>query len=224
MTSLSDRARSRITARRVATEEDRKLALQVVEKVYRREKRWISDAEAEIPLDAGCRTDRSWFLVLAGSRPAGVIRLVYDPSLELPAEYGVTFEPGVDPAALGRRGRFVEIGRFMIAPRYRRHIRIAMKLLRSAIVEVVERGYTHFLTDVFEHDPHSPLGFHTRVLGFERIGSHSTGELTCASRRIILLLDIARAYQRLEQRRNMVWRELGAGMSELMERRLLPIT
>lgn len=64
------------------------------------------------------------------------------------------------------------------------------------------------------------------MLGFERIGSHATGELTCASRRIILMLDIARAYQRLEQRRNMVlWRELGAGMSELLERtRLLPIS
>jgi hypothetical protein len=220
---IGSRLGSRISARKVLSPEDRRLALAVVEKVYRREKRWIADAEAEIPADAGSRSDRSWFLVLAGSRPAGVIRLVYDPPLDMPAECGVAFEPGLDLEDLRRRGRFVDAGRFMIVPRYRRHIRIAMSLLRAAIVEVVERGYTHFLTDVFEHDPHSPLGFHTRVLGFERIGSHATGELACASRRIILLLDIARAYRRLEQRRNMVWRELGAGMSELMERRLLPI-
>jgi hypothetical protein len=31
------------------------------------------------------------------------------------------------------------------------------------------------------------------VLGFERIGTHRTGELACESVRIILILDIARA-------------------------------
>jgi hypothetical protein len=215
--------RSNITALKVCSAADRERALTVIEKVYRREKRWISESAPEIPADAAHRADRSWFLVLAGGRPAGVIRLVYDPPLEMPAEYGVTFDPGIDLAGLKRRCRFVDIGRFMIVPRYRRHIRIAMKLMRAAIVEVVERGYTHFLTDVFENDPHSPLGFHTRVLGFERIGSHRTGELACASTRIILLLDIARAFQRLEKRRNIVWRELGSGLRELMERpRLAP--
>jgi hypothetical protein len=34
-------------------------------------------------------------------------------------------------------------------------------------------------------------------LGFERIGTHRHGELACASSRSILILDIARAYQRL---------------------------
>ncbi len=78
----------------------------------------------------------------------------------------------------------------------------------------------HFLTDVFENDPHSPLRFHTQVLGFERIGTHRYGELACASSRILLILDIARAYRRLKERDNKVWKELGEGMRDIMENRL----
>jgi hypothetical protein len=61
----------------------------------------------------------------------------------------------------------------------------------------------------------------TRVpSGFERIGSHRTGELTCASLRILLILDIDRAYQRLKRRRNLVWKELAESVRDAMERRL----
>lgn len=221
------RMRSVVTARRVVSSADRDKALAVIEAVYRREKQWIADASAELPRDLGepgGAADRSWFLVTVNGRPAGVIRLVYDPPLELPAELGVTLEPDVDVAKLQRRGRFVDIGRFMIVPRYRRNIRVVLRLMRAAIVEVVERGYTHFLTSVFADDPHSPLGFHTRVLGFERIGSHRTGELACASVRILLILDIARAYRRLERRRNRVWKELGESVRMAMEGRLLAPT
>jgi hypothetical protein len=213
------RMRSVVAARKVVSSADRDKALAVIEAVYRREKQWIADASAELPGDPGGVADRSWFLVTVNGRPAGVIRLVYDPPLELPAELDVTLEPAVDLAKLKRRGRFVDIGRFMIVPRYRRHIRVVLRLMRAAIVEVVERGYTHFLTSVFADDPHSPLGFHTRVLGFERIGSHRTGELACASVRILLILDIARAYRRLERRRNMVWKELGESVRMAMEGR-----
>jgi hypothetical protein len=213
------RMRSVVAARKVVSSADRDKALAVIEAVYRREKQWIADASAELPGDPGGVADRSWFLVTVNGRPAGVIRLVYDPPLELPAELDVTLEPAVDLAKLKRRGRFVDIGRFMIVPRYRRHIRVVLRLMRAAIVEVVERGYTHFLTSVFANDPHSPLGFHTRVLGFERIGSHRTGELACASVRILLILDIARAYRRLERRRNMVWKELGESVRMAMEGR-----
>jgi len=222
--------RSVVAARKVVSSADRDKALAVVEAVYRREKRWIADAAAELPLDrdstgdtAGI-ADRSWFLVTVDGRPAGVIRLVYDPPLELPAELGVTLEPDVDLEQLRRCGRFVDIGRFMIVPRYRRNIRVVLRLLREALVEVVERGYTHFLTSVFADDPHSPLGFHTRVLGFERIGSHRTGELACASVRILLILDIARAYRRLRRRQNRVWKELGEGVRQAMESRLMTRT
>jgi hypothetical protein len=214
------RVRSVIAARRVASSADREKALAVIEAVYRREKQWIHDAGAEIPPDAGSISDRSWFLVTVNGRPAGVIRLVYDPPLELPAELDVTLEPDVDIEVVKRRGRFVDIGRFMIVPRYRRNVRVVLRLMRAAIVEVVERGYTHFVTAVFADDPHSPLGFHTRVLGFERIGSHRTGELACASVRTLLVLDIARAYLRLKRRRNRVWKELGRSVRKVMEGRL----
>ena len=214
--------RSTVQARKVLTPEDRAQALQVIEAVYLQEKKWIRDPVSEVPADAAERQDQSWFLVTADGVPAGVIRLVYDPSLEMPAEYGVTLEPKVDLEAL-RRHRFVDIGRFMITPGYRRNIRVVMKLLRAAIVEVASRGYTHFLTDVFEDDPHSPLGFHTRVLGFERIGTHRHGELSCASSRIILILDIVRACRRLEKRQNKVFRELAQGVRDLLETRLQPM-
>lgn len=210
-----------VYARKVVTPEDRLQALSVIETVYLQEKQWIRDLQAEIPTDVAERRDQSWFVVAVDGVPAGVIRLVYDPSLEMPAEYGVTLEPSVDLDMLRRHGRFVDIGRFMIVPRHRRNIRVVMKLMRAAIIEVVARGYTHFVTDVFEDDPHSPLQFHTRVLGFERIGTHRHGELACASSRIILILDIARAYQQLKKRENKVYKEVGEGIRDLMEARLL---
>ena len=216
--------RSSVFARKVLTPRDREEALAVIEAVYLQEKRWIRDSGSEIPADPATRQDQSWFLVTVEGEPAGVIRLVYDPALEMPAELGVSLEPHVDLETLKRRGRFVDIGRFMIVPRHRRNIRVVMRLMRAAILEVVSRGYTHFLTDVFEDDPHSPYQFHTRVLGFERIGTHRHGELACASTRIILILDIARAYRQLEKKENKVFKELGEGLGELMENRLLAPT
>ncbi len=208
-----------VTVTKVETAETRDRALQVIEEVYLNEKQWIRDARTEISEDIAERRDQSWFLVAVGGEPAGAIRLVYDPPLELPAEYGVTLEAGVDIAGLQRGNRFVDIGRFMILPRHRRNIRIVLRLMRAAIAEVVERGYTHFLTDVFETDPHSPLRFHTQVLGFERIGTHRVGELACNSVRILLILDIARAVRRLKRRQNMIFRELADGLQEVMARR-----
>lgn len=216
--------RSSVVARKVLTPRDREEALSVIEAVYIQEKRWIRDPGSEVTADVAARQDQSWFLVTVEGEPAGVIRLVYDPALEMPAELGVSLEPHVDLETLKRRGRFVDIGRFMIVPRHRRNIRVVMRLMRAAILEVVSRGYTHFLTDVFEDDPHSPLNFHTRVLGFERIGTHRYGELACASTRIILILDIARAYRQLEKKENKVFKELGEGLADLVETRLLAPT
>ncbi len=208
-----------VTVVKVHTRAERAEALRVVEAVYRHEKRWLSDVEAEIPADPPARREQSWFLVRVDGEPAGAIRLVYDPALELPAEYEVALEPGVDLEALRRRGRFVEIGRFMILPRHRRNLRVVMRLMRAASLEVIERGYTHFLTDVFADDPHSPLGFHTRVLGFERIATHAHGDLACAGTRVLLVLDIARGYERLKATESRVYRELAQGMGELLAAR-----
>src|SRR5262245_18964754 len=84
----------------------RQEALSVIEHVYRNEKGWIREAESEIPVDLAQCADPSWYLARVGDEPAGVIRLVYDPPLTLPAELGVELEPEVDLEHLARTGRF----------------------------------------------------------------------------------------------------------------------
>jgi hypothetical protein len=91
-----------------------------------------------------------------------------------------------------------------------------------AVGETVERGHTHLITDVYDGDPHSPLMFHTRVLGFERIGTHRFGELDCDCTRILLVLDLARGYRLAKQRKNKIFRELTEGLRDVFE--ALPAT
>lgn len=207
----SSLARS-LTAERVSDSASRLEALSIVQQVYQQEKGWIADADGEFPESALASPTSSWFLARLGDEAAGVVRLSYDPSLELPQAAGLVIDPGVDLARLTASGRFVEVGRLMIAPRFRARTAVVLALMRAALSEVVRRGYTHLLTVVFEDDPHSPYGFHTRVLGFERIGSHRHGELACASRRIILTLDIARAFERLRGPRAKLVQALAGGL------------
>ncbi len=205
---------------KITTPTLKKSALEVITSVYLQEKNWIKAPEKEIPDIIGELAECSWFLATIDGRPAGVIRLTYDPSLEFPPELGVTLNPNVDLNLMAQNCKMVEIGRFMIRPEYRKNIRVALRLMRAAIKEVVERGYTHFLTDVFETDPHSPLHFHTKILGFEVIGSHLHGELNCSSTRIILTLDILKSYQRLKERKNRIYQEVTSGIRDLLERKL----
>ncbi|HBE78699.1 MAG TPA: GNAT family N-acetyltransferase [Firmicutes bacterium] len=211
---------STIKVMKVVNEEIRVQAIEVITKVYQLEKNWISMPESEISNDIGSSQEYSWFLAFVNNEPAGVIRLTYDPSLDFPAELGVTLNQGIDLDKMARECRMVEIGRFMILPQYRKNIRVALRLMRASIKEVVERGYSHFLTDVFETDPHSPLHFHTKVLGFERIGSHIRGELHCSSTRIILTLDILKSYQRLKVGKNKIYQEVTEGIRELLDEKL----
>lgn len=210
--TLGSAAAPELTTERVRDAVSRLAALEVVQQVYQEEKGWLADADGEIPAAALGSTTSSWFLARCGDEPAGVVRLAYDPSLELPAGAGLELDAGVDLLELGRNGRFVEIGRLMIAPRFRSRAAVVLALMRAALAEVVERRYTHLLTVVFEDDPHSPYGFHTRILGFERIGTHRHGELACSSRRIILTLDIARAYERLRGPRARLVQSLAGGL------------
>ena len=205
---------ARVTAERVSSADQRAAALAVVAEVYGAEKGWISDAEAEIPASALTCDGPSWFLARVDGETAGVVRLTYDPALELPEELGLEIEGSNDLARLQASGRFVEIGRLMIAPRFRSRTAVVLALMRAALAEVVERGYTHLLTVVFEDDPHSPYHFHTRVLGFERIGTHRRGELASASRRIILTLDIARSYLRMRPARARLLKQLTSGFED----------
>lgn len=205
---------------KISQRRDVREARQVMEEVFLREKGWIRSLENHIPDDVGQNTKVSWFLARVHGVPAGILRLVYDPSLELPPECLPTFEEGVDPAALAASGRFVEIGRFMIRPEYRRDMTIALRLMRKAAKEVVERDYTHFITDVFEGEPNSPFGFHTRILGFEIVGRHVHGELHCNYTRIILVLNILKAYQKFSQRNSAVYATITHGFRRLMNRKL----
>lgn len=201
----------RIQTVKVLNSQHRSEALEVVRRVYLEEKRWIVDLESEVPASAAPESEPSdrisWFLAHRDGYPAGVLRLTYDPPLELPPELGVELEEDIDLGTLSQL-RIAEIGRFMIRPSYRGNINVALQLMKIAVQEVVERRYSHLLTDVFENDPHSPLGFHTRILGFQRIGSHRFGELHCESRRIILMLDIAATIERLRRKKNRIFREL----------------
>lgn len=207
---------SDVTTCKVLTGEDRAAALEVVEEVYRDEKQWVRDVDTEIPADPAALDNFSWFVARVGDRPVGLIRLWYDFSIELPAELGVTIERPIDLEA-ARSCRWVEVGRFMIVPGYRRHMSVVLQLMKAAVAEVVDRGYTHFITDVYDGDPHSPLKFHTRVLGFERVGTHRFGELDCDCLRIILILDLARAYRRAKRTKNKLFREIAAGLQEKFE-------
>jgi hypothetical protein len=214
-------SRQPVSCSKVLDATRRDAAYRVIREVYQQEKGWVHKVEAEIPDDISELDHVSWFVASVGSEPAGAIRLWYDFPIDLPEEFDVHFEREIDMEA-ARSCRFVEVGRFMIVPRYRRRIRVAMELMKSAVREVVERGYTHFITDVYDGDPHSPMLFHTRVLGFERIGTHRFGELDCDCTRIILILDLARAYRRAKERKNKVFRELTRGFREAFEK--LPVT
>ncbi len=209
-----------ITVERVLTEEGRSAAVEVIERVFQREKKWIKAAQEQLPQALEESGRYSWFLAKVNGRPAGVLRLMYDPPLELPEEYHVRLLPGVNIERMKQEGRYVEIGRFMIKGEFRKNPRIALRLMRTATREVLERDYTHFITDVFEGEPNSPLNFHTRVLGFEVIGKHLFGDLNCSSTRIILTLDILKVYRRIRNSRSRVYSELTEGMRGILERKL----
>jgi len=215
------REHERYHAFRVCDEAGRQMAIEVLRATYHREKQWVADAEQQIPADDIGRDNISWFVVTRRGRPAGVVRVLYDPPLAQYAKYGLK---GVDPAlnveAFLRQNRVAEIGRFAVTRRYRRSIMVAAALMRAAAEDTIARGYTHYVTDVFEDDPHSPYGFHTRVMGFMPVATHDTGELKCESRRITMLLDLRAAYRRLKARGNWFYRYLTGTWSEALHRRV----
>lgn len=211
---------SKVTTIKIRTEETRKQALQIIEAVFLKEKNWIFNAEEQIPVDIGTNSRFSWFLAYVNDEPAGVLRLVYDPPLQLPENFQVTLREDINLDEIAKQGKFVEVGRFMILPKYRRRILVALRLMRIAVQEVVERDYTHFITDVFENEVHSPFNFHTRILGFEVIGKHLYGELNCSCTRIILTLDILKAYKRIKERRGHVYQTVLEGLTDILDKKL----
>lgn len=188
---------------------------------YQDEKRWVLDVEPMFPAGDLTRTDVSWFLATSRDRPVGVLRVHYDPPIEQYLAYGLKpIAPDMDVAGLIRDQRIAEIGRFAVVPDRRKGIGVVLSLMRMATREVVEREYTQLVTDVFENDPHSPLGFHTRIAGFRPVATHEVGELLFKGRRITLLLDIKTAYLSLKARGSWFFRVLTRGWSQAMHNRL----
>ncbi|MBV1693432.1 MAG: hypothetical protein KGP27_03125 [Hyphomicrobiales bacterium] len=207
--------------RRVETEADRELALAVLAETYLKEKGWVQDAETVFPASDLAREDVSWFIATQRNEPVGVLRVLYDPPIKAYLEYGL--KPiGREAEILEflANNKIAEIGRFAVVPARRNGTAVPISLMRHATREIVARGYSQLVTDVFENDPHSPLGFHTRILGFRPVATHEHGELLHKGRRITLLLDIGMAYRRLKARGNFFFRQLTKGWTEQMHRRL----
>jgi N-acyl amino acid synthase FeeM len=210
----------RVESVRVEDEAGRKAALEVLGATYRNEKGWVSDPAHQFPARDLERSDTAWFVVRLSGRPVGVLRTLFDPPLLQYAKYGLrVIEPRIDVEKFLRQHRIAEVGRFAVVHEHRGNMMLVAALMRSATEEMVTRGYTHVITDVFEDDPHSPLGFHTRVMGFRPVATHDHGELNCKSRRITLLLDLAATYRRLKARGNWIYRYLTARWPDALHRR-----
>jgi hypothetical protein len=110
-------------------------------------------------------------------RAAGrVLRVSYAPPIDQYREYQPELlVPGLDVDAFLAQNRIAEIGRFAVVPEERRRPEAAVALMRAACRETLERGFTHYVTDIFEDDPHSPYRFHTRVMGFQPVATHADG-------------------------------------------------
>lgn len=217
------KSKTTIRAERVDCEALRECALEVLGATYRDEKRWVRDAASQLPLNDLWRDDIAWFLVFADGEPAGVLRVLYSPPLDQYRGYGLRFlHDGIDVAAFLERHAIAEIGRFAVVPRARRNMAVALGLLREAIADTVRRGFTHYVTDVFEGEPHSPYAFHTRVLGFVPVATHDSGELDCNRRRITMLLDLRDCYARLRAGNGYFYRLITEGWPQDLHARLAP--
>lgn len=217
-------ASSQVTAHRVEDEKSRGKALKVLREVYRSEKAWVTEPDSVFPRADLDRPEVSWFLAELGGRPVGTARVLYDLPLHLYRDYGLQLvDQGqeIDVEAFLRDHRIAEIGRFAVRPRFRRRIRIAAALMAAATADTVQRGFTHYITDVFEGDPNSPYRFHRGVLGFQVVATHETGELRFDGRRITMLLDIRDAYQRLARGKTWFYRYVTACWTEQMVQQLL---
>jgi Acetyltransferase (GNAT) family len=207
----------RVTAVRITDETGRCAALEVLSATYQKEKGWVSRAEQQFPAADLTREDIVWFVVRSEGRPVGVLRLLFDPPLLQYAQYSLTLlDPRMDVEGFLRRNRIAEVGRFAVVAEKRGNLLLAAALMRAATEEMVARGHTHLITDVFEDDPHSPFGFHTRLMGFQPVAMHDRGELNCSSRRITLVLDLKSSYKRLKARGNWVYRYLTAGWPDAL--------
>ncbi|WP_342362611.1 GNAT family N-acetyltransferase [Terrarubrum flagellatum] len=210
-----------VSVHRVVTDADFIGVVSVLDAIYRKEKGWVLDAEGQAPASDRERDDVSWFLASVEGAPVGVLRVLYTPPIEQYAKYQFRrINPKFSIKAYLRDKKFVEIGRFAVTQEYRARFTVATALMQAATHEIVDRGFTHLLTDVFEDDPHSPYGFHTRIMGFHPVATHDRGELRSTSRRITLVLDLKAAYKRLKSRGGRLFRLLTRNWDVAAHRRM----
>ena len=206
---------------RASNAEDRKLAIKVLQSTYVNEKHWIQDEEKFFPLSDLEEKDISWFVASNATQPIGVLRVMYNPPLELYKEYGMqALESGLDVEAFVKNNRIAEIGRFAVVPEFRKFIVVAAALMREASRETVANDDTHYVTDIFEGEVHSPYDFHTRVMGFQPVATHDVGELNCPNRRITMVLDLKSAYQRIQTKQKWIYRYLTKDWDESLHEKL----
>lgn len=187
----------------------RQEALEIFETVYREEKGWVRTKEQIFPEEDLHNSAVDWLAVSHKGTMVGVVRVLYEIPFELYDSYGFELsEGGFDVEKFVRENRIAEVGRFAVLPQYRRKIMAAATLMREAGRAAVARGFSHFITDVFEDDPNTPLGFHRRVLGFKQVATHDHGELRCDSRRITMLLDLQEALTRMQKKGGWLFRFL----------------
>ncbi|MEW6303931.1 MAG: GNAT family N-acetyltransferase [Verrucomicrobiota bacterium] len=213
--------KDRIRVIRVESESDRAQAMKVLKATYREEKHWVADETKMFARDDMTNGKVSWFVTFVDSEPVGVLRVLYEPPLDLYAAYGFKqIDNSINVDEFVRNNRIAEIGRFAVLPEYRKFIVVVGALMRAASKETVERGFTHYITDIFEGEKHSPYLFHTRVMGFTPVATHDVGELNCPLRRITLVLDIKDAYNRLRATQKWVFRFLTEGWDKSLHERL----
>lgn len=206
---------------RVTTPEMRQGALEVLRMTYCQEKNWVKNPESVFPESDLIQPDISWFIVQSGGLAAGVLRVLYDPPIHVYATYGLTpIAKGLDVMSMVRNHRIAEVGRFAVLPGRRGNIRMVAELMRAAFRETVERNYTHYITDVFDGEKHSPLEFHTHVMGFTPVATHDTGELNCPNRRVTLVLDLREAFLRMQRERSWIYRFLTYGWENALQKHL----
>lgn len=209
------------TVRRVEDEAGRRDVIAVLASTYCQEKHWVNDPQGQIPESDIGRADIDWFVAEAAGEPSGVVRMLREPPIAAYARYDLkSLDPGLRIEDFIDQSGIAEVGRFAVLPDRRRQFMVAAALMRAVTVAALEHGVTRLLTDVFEDDPNSPFGFHTRVLGFRPVATHDFGELNSASRRITLILDIASAYKRLRNRNHWFYRYVTGALSEELHERL----
>jgi ribosomal protein S18 acetylase RimI-like enzyme len=205
---------------RVDDDWGRAQALSVMRATYRDEKGWIARDESLVCRDEIRSGVVSWFVARLDQQPVGVLRVLYAPPLDLYANYGFQQVADIDLDAFVRNHRIAEIGRFAVVPEHRRTFLVAVALMREACTETVRRGFSHYITDVFEGERHSPFAFHTRVMGFETVATHDVGELNCPNRRLTMVLSLRDAYHRLQTGGGWLFRYLTESWGEDLHARL----